>query len=50
VIVVDEVLAWDPSLVSVNKLEAVRIKARVSCFKASRILSVLNRRDKLIYS
>jgi hypothetical protein len=44
------VLARDLSLVKVNKLKVIRIKARVNYFKASRILSVLKGRDKLIYS
>ena len=49
-IIVVKVLARDPSLIKVNKLKAVRIKAKVSCFKTSRILSVLNGRKGLIYS
>jgi hypothetical protein len=50
VIIVIEVLAKDLSLIKVDKLEAVRIKARVNYFKALRILSVLYKRDRLIYS
>jgi hypothetical protein len=50
VIVIVKVLVKDPSLIKVNKLNIVRIKAKVNCFKASRILSVLNGRERLIYS
>jgi hypothetical protein len=50
VIVIVKVLARNLSLIKVNKLKAIRIKAKVNCFKASRILSVLNKRDRLIYS
>jgi hypothetical protein len=50
VIVAIKVLVRDLGLISVNKLDIVRIKARVNCFKASRILSVLNKREGLIYS
>jgi hypothetical protein len=50
VIIVVKVLVKNLSLVKVNKLKLVRIKAKVNCFKALRILSVLNKRDRLIYS
>ena len=43
-------LARDLGSISVNELDVIRIKTRVSCFKALRILSVLKERDKLIYS
>ena len=43
-------LAKDLGLISVNELDIIRIKARVNCFKALRILSVLNGREGLIYS
>jgi hypothetical protein len=44
------VLVKDFNLIKVDKLKAIRIKAKVNYFKASRILSVLNKRDRLIYS
>jgi hypothetical protein len=50
VIIVIKVLVKDFSLIKVNKLKVIRIKAKVNCFKASRILSVLNGRNRLIYS
>jgi hypothetical protein len=50
VIIAIKVLVKDFSLIKVNKLKAVQIKVKVNCFKASRILSVLNKRDRLIYS
>jgi hypothetical protein len=50
VIIAVKVLARDPSLIKVNKLKVIRIKAKVNYFKASRILSVLNKKDRLIYS
>ena len=51
VIVVVKVLAWDAlTLVSKDELGIVRIKARVSYSRASRILSVLEGSKGLIYS
>jgi hypothetical protein len=50
VIIAIKVLAYILTLIKVNKLDAVRIKAKVNSIKASRILSDLNNRDRLIYS
>jgi hypothetical protein len=51
VIVAIKVLAWKAlTLISEDKLDVIWIKAKVSYFKASRILSVLDGREGLIYS